>query len=204
MISRRCFCGLVAGVSLLAAPINAQATASPQATLRSTIDRVLAVLRDPASSGPARLQDRRAQVREILLPQFDFPEMAALALGTHWQQRTAAEQQEFIRLFTDLLEKSYSSLLEHHASAVQVVFDQERLNGSVAEVDTRVLSSSQSHPLAITYRLRIVEGKWLVYDVVIDQVGLVRNYRNQFSRRLRTASYAALVQTLESMLRDLG
>lgn len=120
---------LVAGISLLTVPLNAQAAESPQDTLRSTIERVVAVLRDPASQGGARRQERLAKVREIVLPQFAFPEMAEQALGSHWQNRTAVEQQEFVRLFTDLLEKTYSGVLERYATTVQVLFDHERLDG---------------------------------------------------------------------------
>ena len=86
---------------------------------------------------------------------------------------------------------------------MQVLFDHERLDGPVAEVDTRILSSPYEQPLAITYRLRAVARKWLVYDVVIDKVSLVRNYRNQFSRILRTSSFADLVQDVEGTLREL-
>jgi phospholipid transport system substrate-binding protein len=194
---------LVAGVSLLTVPLNAQAAESPQDTLRSTIDQVRAVLRDPASQGDAQRQERLAKVRELVLPQFAFPEMAKQALGAHWQNRTAVEQQEFVRLFTDLLEKIYSGTLERYATTVQVLFDHERLDGPVAEVDTRVLSSPHEQPVAITYRLHAVDGKWLINDVVIDQVSLVRNYRNQFSRILRTSSFADLMQDVEGTLQEL-
>jgi phospholipid transport system substrate-binding protein len=129
--------------------------------------------------------------------------MAQQALGSHWRDRTEAEQQEFVRLFTDLLERTYSDILERYAAEVQVLFAHERIQGSVAEVDTQVRSSPHEQPVAITYRLRDVGGKWLVYDVVIDQVSLVRNYRAQFSRILGTSSFADLVQDLESKLREL-
>lgn len=203
MPSLRSLRWLVAGVGLLTVPLNAQTAESPQDMLRSTIERVVAVLRDPASQGSARRQERLAKVREIVPSQFAFPEMAEQALGSHWQNRTAVEQQEFVLLFTDLLEKTYSGILERCATAVQILFDHERFDGPEAEVNTRVLSSPHEQPLAITYRLRAMDRKWLVYDVVIDQVSLVRNYRNQFSRILRTSSYADLVQDVESKLREL-
>ncbi len=108
-----------------------------------------------------------------------------------------------MRFFTDLLEQAYSGVLERYAAEVQALFDQERVQGSLAEVDTRVLSSPHEQPVAITYRLRDVDGQWLVYDVVIDQVSLVRNYGAQFRRILDSSSFADLVQDLESKLREL-
>src|SRR5881409_1493143 len=191
------------GILLLTVHLSRGAAASPQDTLRSTIARLVMVLRDPALQGEGHRQARVEKVREILRAQFAFLEMAQQALGTHWRDRTEAEQQEFVRLFTDLLEQSYSGILERYAAEVQVLFDQERLQGSEAEVDTRVLSSPHEQPVAITYRLRDVGGTWLVYDVVIDRVSLVRNYGAQFSRILATSSFADLVQDLESKLREL-
>jgi len=193
----------IAGILLLTVHLSIGAAESPQDTLRSTIERLVMVLRDPALQGEGHRQERVEKVREILRPQFAFLEMAQQALGPHWRDRTEAEQREFVRLFTDLLEQAYSGILERYAAEVQVLFDHERIQGSLAEVDTQVLSSPHEQPVAITYRLRDVGGQWLVYDVVIDQVSLVRNYRAQFSRILGTSSFAALVRDLESKLREL-
>ena len=193
----------IVGILLLTVHLGIGAAASPQDTLRSTIERLVIVLRDPALQGDSHRQERVEKVREILRPQFAFLEMAQQALGPHWRDRTEAEQQEFVRLFTDLLEQAYSGILERYAAEVQVLFDHERIQGALAEVDTHVLSSPHEQPVAITYRLRDVGGQWLVYDVVIDQVSLVRNYRAQFSRILGTSSFAGLVQALESKLREL-
>jgi len=193
----------LAGILLLTVHLGIGAAESPQDTLRSTIGRLVIVLRDPALQGDSHRQERVEQVREILRAQFAFPEMAQQALGPRWRDRTEAEQGEFVRLFTALLEQAYSGILERYAAEVQVLFDHERIQGSVAEVDTRVLSSPHEQPVAITYRLQAVGGKWLVYDVVIDRVSLVRNYGAQFTRILGTSSFADLMQDLESKLREL-
>jgi phospholipid transport system substrate-binding protein len=193
----------VTGILLLIVPLSIGAAESPRDTLRSTIERLVMVLRDPTLQGDGRRQERVEKVREIVRPQFAFLEMAQQALGAHWRDRTEAEQREFVRLFTDLLEQAYSGLLERYAAEVQVLFDQERIQGSLAEVDTRVLASPHEQPVAITYRLRDVDGQWLVYDVVIDQVSLVRNYGAQFRRILDTSSFADLAQELKSKLREL-
>jgi len=203
MPTLRSFPWTIAGILLLTAHLDVRAAESPKDTLRSTIERLELVLRDPTFQGNDRRQERREKVRGIVLPQFAFLEMAQQALGSHWRDRTEAEQQEFVRLFTDLLERTYSGILERYAAEVQVLFAHERIQGSVAEVDTQVRSSPHEQPVAITYRLRDVGGKWLVYDVVIDQVSLVRNYGAQFRRMLDTSSFADLVQELKSKLRAL-
>ena len=193
----------VAGILLLTVHLSMGAAASPRDTLRSTIERLIVVLRDPALQGNDRRQERVEKVREIVRPQFAFLEMAQQALGAHWRDCTEAEQREFVRLFTDLLEQAYSDILDRYAAEAQVLFAQERLQGAVAEVDTQVRASPHEQPVAITYRLRDVGGKWLVDDVVIDQVSLVRNYGAQFRRILDTSSFADLAQELKSKLREL-
>jgi phospholipid transport system substrate-binding protein len=192
----------VAGILLLTLQLGVGAAESPRDTLRATIARLILVLRDPALQGQDRRQEREEKVQEIVRPQFAFPVMAQHALGAHWRDCTEAEQQEFVRLFTTLLEQTYSGVLARYAE-VQVLFVQERLQGAVAEVDTQVRASPHEPPVAITYQLRDVDGKWLVDDVVIDEVSLVRNYGAQFGRILRTASFADLVRDLESKLREL-
>jgi phospholipid transport system substrate-binding protein len=191
------------GMLLVTVPLSSGAAESPQDTLRSTIERLVTVLRDPALQGQSHRPERVEKVQEILRAQFAFPEMAHQALGSHWQERTEAEQQEFVRLFTTLLQQSYSGILERYAAEVQVQFDQERIEGDEAEVDTEVRASAHEQPVAIAYRLRDVGGKWLVDDVVIDRVSLVRNYRAQFSRILSNSSFADLVQTMKSKLREI-
>jgi phospholipid transport system substrate-binding protein len=193
----------VAGILLLTVHLGVGAAESPRDTLRATIEQLILVLRDPALQGNAHRQERVDKVLEIVRPQFAFLAMAQHALGAHWRDCTEAEQQEFVRLFTALLEQAYSGILDRYTAEVQVLFAEERLQGAVAEVDTQVRASPHEQPVAVTYRLRDVDGKWLVDDVVIDRVSLVRNYGAQFSRILRTASFADLVQDLESKLREL-
>src|SRR2546429_1155351 len=146
----------IAGILLLTVHLSRGAAASPQDTLRSTIERLVIVLRDPALQGDSHRQERVEKVQEILRAQFAFPEMAQQALGPRWRDRTEAEQREFVRLFTDLLEQSYSGILERYAAEGQVLFDHERIQGALAGGDTHVRPSPPEPPVAITYRLRAV------------------------------------------------
>ena len=194
----------VASVMALAMPLNAWAADSPLAQIRSTTERAIAVLQDPAYQGDAHRQERIAKVREILLPYFDAQEIAKRTLGIYWKDRTDAERQQFTQLFTDLVEKTYSGTLDRYNADVKFFYDQERVDGDYAEVDTHVFDPSQNRAFSISYSLRHTGGRWLIYDIVAENVSLVRNYRNQFSRILSKSSYGDLVQTIQAKLKELS
>jgi phospholipid transport system substrate-binding protein len=194
----------VASSVALMIPLTTWAADSPLAQIRSTTERAIAILRDPAYQGDAHRQERVAKVRAVLLPQFDTQEIAKRTLGIYWKDRTDAERQQFTQLFTDLVEKTYSGTLDRYNAGVQFFYDQERVDGDYAEVDTRVFDPSQNKTFSITYSLRNTGGKWLIYDIVAENVSLVRNYRNQFSRILSKSSYGELVQTIQAKLKELS
>lgn len=195
---------VVASVGLLAVPLSAWAAESPLDMIHSTVDQVIAVLQDPAYQGEAQRNERREKLREIVLPHFDTHGLAQRALGVYWRQRTEEEKREFTHLFTDLVGQFYSTTIDRYATDVQVFYDQERIDGGYAEVDTRVRAPSQAQSIAIDYFLHQVGGEWLIYDVQIDNVSMVRNYRAQFSRILSTSSYADLVQRIHNKLQALN
>lgn len=194
----------VAGSVVLMMPLTTWAADSPLAQVRSTTEQAIAILQDPAYQGDAYRQERIAKVRAVLLPQFDSQEIAKRTLGIYWKDRTDAERQQFTQLFTDLVEKTYSGTLDRYNADVQFFYDQERVDGDYAEVDTRVFEPAQNKTFSITYSLRNTGGKWLVYDIVAENVSLVRNYRNQFNRILSKSSYGELVQTIQAKLKELS
>ncbi|HJY84080.1 MAG TPA: ABC transporter substrate-binding protein [Candidatus Binatia bacterium] len=196
--------GKIASVGMLAWSLNAWAVDSPLALIRSTTEQARAVLQDPAYQGTNHHQARIDKVKEVLLPQFDAPEIAKRTLGTYWRERTEEQKKEFTQLFIQLIEKTYSGALDRYNSAVQFFFDQERVEGDFAEVDTRIFDPAQNKTFAVSYRLHKVNGKWLIYDIVAENVSLVRNYRNQFTRILSKSSYEDLVQTIQSKLKELS
>jgi phospholipid transport system substrate-binding protein len=194
----------VAGISVLALFVHAWATDSPLEQIRSTTVRAIAVLQDPAYQGAARRQERINKVREIVLPQFDAQEIAKRTLGAHWRERTEAQRQEFVQLFTQLVEKTYSGTLDRYTADVQFFFDQERIDADFAEVDSRIFDPTQNKTFSVNYRLHRVNGKWLIYDIVAENVSMVRNYRNQFSRILSKSSYEELLQNIQNKLKELS
>jgi phospholipid transport system substrate-binding protein len=169
----------------------------PTDQLRSRVDRVSGVLEDPALRGDDKSLERRAAIRKIADEIFDFQETAKRSLGRHWEARTPAERQEFVQLFTDLLRRSYFSKVDRGAFH-KIVFRDERLQGDEALVRTAVVLS-QGSEMALDYQLHRDTGdRWKVYDLRIEGVSLVANYRAQFNKIIRTSSYEMLVTKLKS------
>lgn len=194
----------VISIGVLAWSFNAWAADSPLELIRSTTERAMAVLQDPTNQGADHHQARIDKVRDILLPQFDSQEITKRTLGPYWRERTEEQKKEFTDLFTRLVEKTYSSTLDRYNPDVKFFFDQERVEEDFAEVDTRIFDPSQNKTFSVSYRLHEVGGKWLIYDIVAENVSLVRNYRNQFNRILSKSSYEDLVQTIQSKLKALS
>jgi phospholipid transport system substrate-binding protein len=194
----------IVGAAFITMAVNAWARAdSPIETIRTTIQQARAVLEDPNYQGQDHKQQRLAKVKEIVLPQFDSQEVAKRTLSTHWKGLTEQQQQEFVNLFMMLVEKTYSHNLDRYNKNVQFFYDNERIEDKFSEVDTRVLDPVQNRTFSIGYRLHNVNGKWLVYDVVIENVSMVQNYRNQFNRILSKSSYEDLIKTLQNKLQEL-
>jgi phospholipid transport system substrate-binding protein len=185
-------------------PVNAwAATGSPLEMIRATVEQARTVLENPAHQGKEHRQIRLAKLKEIALPHFDSQEIAKRTLGSHWRDRTEEERKEFIQLFTALVEKTYSHSLDRYSRNVQFFYDNERIEDKFAEVDTRILDPSQSKTFSISYRLHKVGEQWLIYDVVIENVSLIRNYRNQFNRILAKSSYDDLLKSIQKKLDQL-
>jgi phospholipid transport system substrate-binding protein len=167
---------------------------APTDQLRGQVDRAIATLEDPALR--QKPDARRAAVRRIAEQVFDFEETARRALGRHWQARTPEERREFVGLFTDLLERTYISRIETY-SGERVVYAGDTVEGEEATVRTRLVTRDGKE-VPIDYRMRRAGDRWLVYDVVIEGVSLVANYRTQFNKIVQTESYESLVQKLRA------
>ena len=188
------------GTPLAAAPARA---AAPLDQLRTQVDRVLKVLDDADLKKEGRAKDRRAAVRKIAAEIFDFAETARRSLGRHWQARTPAERDEFVQLFTDLLERSYISKVElYGGEKIQYVNDTLE-GGDQAKVLTRLLTK-QGGEIPIEYRMHRKGDRWLVYDVIIEGVSLVANYRTQFNKIIQTSSYQELVRKMKTKQEELA
>jgi phospholipid transport system substrate-binding protein len=165
-------------------------------TLRPAIDEVLRVLTDPGLSGTGRKAQRKAAMRAVMERTIDFPDAARRALAVHWAARTPEERTEFVRLFEDLVIASYTTQLDGYG-VERVVFVGESHDEDLVTVHTRA-DSRQRVSVPIDYRMHRREGRWLVYDVLVEGVSLVGNYRAQFNTVIRTQSYAELVHRMKA------
>jgi phospholipid transport system substrate-binding protein len=169
---------------------------APAQELQSRVDRAVQVMNDPAVKGPAHLVERRARVRKIADEIFDFTEMGKRALSVHWQELAHADRERFVRLFSDLLDRAYFEKIDAY-NGEKVTYFTPRVDGSQATVPTRVVTEKGTD-MPVEYRMRQEGGRWLVYDVVIDGVSLVSNYRAQFDRIIRTGSVNELLRRMEA------
>lgn len=167
----------------------------PTDQIKSTVDKALVVLRDPRFKPTAKTKERRAQLKQILFTRFDFTEMAKRSLGANWRRRTAKEQEEFVRLFTDLLERAYADTIESYGDE-KIVYVGERLDGDFADVNSKIFTA-KGEEFSLNYRAHFVGGEWRVYDVVVENISMVNNYRSQFNRVIANSSFEELVRRLK-------
>ena len=186
----------VIGFLVASALVSSSAFAGlPTEQIKSTVDRALVVLKDPRLKPAAKLTERRDQLKQILFARFDFTEMARRALGANWRRRTPQEQEEFVRLFTEVLEHAYAGIIESYTDE-KIVYTVERIDGTYADVGSKILTS-KGEEYSIYYKVHLVSNEWKVYDVVAENISLVNNYRSQFNRVISHQSYEELVRRLK-------
>ncbi|MGH7887769.1 MAG: MlaC/ttg2D family ABC transporter substrate-binding protein [Candidatus Binatia bacterium] len=183
---------LVLSILLLSAAAHA-GLATDQ--IKATVDKALVVLRDPKLKPVAKTKERREQLRQILFTRFDFTEMAKRSLGANWRRRTAPEQEEFVRLFTSVLERAYADIIESY-SEEKIVYINERIDAEYADVNSKIVTD-KGQEYTINYKAHLVGNEWKVYDVVAENISLVNNYRSQFTRVISKDSYEELVRRLK-------
>ena len=183
--------------------VSAWALNSPLDMIRSTTDQALAVLADSPVQGKEQRQQQIERMWEIVLPRFDTEDIAQRSLGTHWQKLTEDQRNELVRLYIQLVKKNYGDTLERYTKDAQFFFDSEDIDGDHAEVHTRIVAPSQEKSFSVVYRLHRKGDEWLIHDVVAENVSLVQNYRNQFSRIIAQSSAAGLIDTLKRKLVEL-
>jgi phospholipid transport system substrate-binding protein len=189
---------LIAGA--VAAPIG------PRDVVQSAVGRVVAALQKDAETmdvSPTKrlgIEQRRTEIRRVAADLFDFDEMSRRVLSRQWARRSADEQAEFTRLFTDLLERAYIGRIEAY-SGEKIVYLGEIVDGPFATVRSKVITRRNTET-PLDYRLHQRDGRWRVYDLLIDNVSFVSTYRSEFSRILQRESYAALVDRLRKQSGD--
>ncbi len=161
--------------------------------MKGTIDEVLKIVQDKELKQPGKAEERRQRLEQVVGDRFDYQEMSRRSLGAPWNTVSDKDKEEFVALFRTLLINSYADKIETY-SGEGVQYLNERTEKDYAEVRTKVLTGKVEIPL--DYRLINKGADWRVYDVVVDGVSLVNNYRGQFSKILRTSTFADLVDQL--------
>jgi phospholipid transport system substrate-binding protein len=185
---------IVVGLVISAATLSLAAE-SPTDVVRTTINEVIRILNDDSMKAPAKLQPRRRMLEQVIAQRFDYAEMSKRALAANWTPLTNEQRDEFVDLFKAFLSDRYASKIEGY-SGEQVEYLSERLDGQYAEVRTKLVSSKVEIPM--DYRLINKAGRWYAYDIVVDGVSLVKNYRSQFTSIIRSYSYDELVHRLRN------
>ena len=200
MMGREKLCGrtiVMAGAMaalLLALPASVLAGEATD-RVRDELSRITAIVKDPAQQGPAKEDERKARIKELILRWFDVKEMARRSLAAHWAKRSEEERQDFAELFGDLFVESYTRLVVDHLGDQRVIYLPESVDGGVATVQTKFLSK-RDEPSFVDFAMFRRDGIWAAYDVVIDEVSIVKTYRTQFNKIIQTQSYEALVKKM--------
>jgi len=183
---------LLTAAALTASPARA---GLPTDQIKATVDKAQVVLKDPRLKPATKQSERREQLKQVLFSRFNFAEMAKRSLGANWTRRTPQEQEEFVRLFTEVLERAYADIIESYIDE-KIVYLAEKVDSGYADVNSKIVTN-KGEEYSINYRAQLVGNEWKVYDVVAENISLVNNYRSQFNRVIAKSSYEELVRRLK-------
>ncbi len=167
--------------------------------VKKTVDEVVKIVSDKELKKYP--QKRRLALKKAIDVIFDYSEMSKRSLGRHWNERTPAEKKHFVELFATLLENSYADKIESYNNE-KIEYIKEEGDNSYSEVRSRILTPSRDY-FSLDYRLMNENGTWMVYDVVIEGVSLVSNYRSQFNNIISESGYGELLKKLENRSEDI-
>jgi phospholipid transport system substrate-binding protein len=182
---------------LLLGGVSSASAGVPTETVRDYTDAVVRVLEDPSLKPEDRRAERRAAVRKIAIDIFDVQETARRALGQHWQQRSPQERDEFVQLFADLLERTYINKIDLFGGE-KLRFTEEKIDGEHAVVRGKVITKQGTEVPVEARMINRSGNRWQIYDIVIENISLVGNYRSQFDRIIRSSSYGELAKRLRT------
>jgi phospholipid transport system substrate-binding protein len=198
------FFALVGGLAMLIGAVRisertAFADTGATEVTRTMVDQSLHILRDTATPLP----QRRRQLREVIEPSFDFTEMSRSALGFHWRSLSPQQRAEFTKLFTAFIEDAYLSKIQDY-SGQQVAFLKETtLDPGYVQVETKIVQGGKN-PIPVNYLLESKDSTWKIYDVTVDNISIINNYRNQFNRVLNQQGFDKLMADLRVKQQELA
>ncbi len=172
-------------------------------SLKGTLDRIIEVLNDPSLKTPAKENERRNTLLKLVKERFDEEAFARRALGAHWRKRTKEEKQEFVKIFSDLLERTYLKKIDAYLekadnfSGKNILYLNETVKGRYVVLETKVITNKDTQ-IPIHYLFKNKQGNWLACDIAIEGVSLVKNYRAQFKEIIASSSFKELIAKLKS------
>jgi|SRR5208283_1997491 len=188
------FCVLI--IFVLSIPVYAGV---PMTTVEASVNRVLDVLRDAKLKSPAAKEIKKEKLRIIYKDMFDEIEFSKRTLTRNWNKFSPAERVEFVKLFEQILEKSYIDKILDYSNEKVDFYKESMLSDNQAEIQTKIITSSKEIP--IFYRMILKDSKWKVYDVVVENVSLVQNYRTQFNDILGKNTPEQLLEILRKKVK---
>ncbi|MDP2852989.1 MAG: ABC transporter substrate-binding protein [Smithellaceae bacterium] len=183
-------------IFILSVPVYAGA---PMTVVETTVNRVLDVLRDPSLKSPAAKETKTEKLRVIYKDMFDEMEFSKRTLTRNWNKFTPAQRKEFVDLFERVMEKTYIDKILDYSSEKIVFYKETMVSENQAEIQSKIITSSKEIP--IFYRMILKDGKWKVYDVVVENVSLVQNYRTQFNEILAGNTPEQLLEILRKKVK---
>jgi phospholipid transport system substrate-binding protein len=185
-------------VAQAASPVPAWGMTTPLETVNQVINKTLPVLRDKRTPLP----QRRRQLRGLLEQHFDFSDMARIALGYHWRQIGPSQRAQFTQLFTAFIENAYLSKIQDYSGQDVAVLGENSEGEGFARVRSQIVQPGKQ-PIKVDYLLRDLDGDWKIYDVTVDAISIVANYRNQFNRVINDKGFDKLMADMRSKQQQL-
>ena len=182
--------------TMIAFPLGGNAETSPSQIVEESVNEILDLLRDQTLDQT----DRRAKIRATIKTRFDFEAMSQRTLATNWRKATEQEREQFIDLFSQLIENTYIGKIEAYTDE-KIEYPGEKIKGSKAIVETLIIAASADIP--VDYRLYKKGDTWLVYDVIIEGVSLVSNYRSSYQEIVKKEGFNGLLAKMQEKLDEL-
>jgi phospholipid transport system substrate-binding protein len=192
---KRLFLILAVGITLTAANM-ASADASPTASIRGSVDGIIALLRDKDLDQTTR----RGKIREVISARFDFRAMSQRTLATNWKKASKEQKQEFVQLFSKLIENTYIGRIEAYTDE-KVDYPGEKVKGKKAVVETLILTASADIP--VNYKVYLKNDEWRVYDVIIEGISLISNYRSSYQEIVNKEGFDGLITRMKDKIKEL-
>jgi phospholipid transport system substrate-binding protein len=190
---------MLAVLAMIALAIPARAAQDPMEVIKALVNPAVQILADKASP----LKDRQTKLRDLVNGNFDFTAMSRSALGIHWKDLNDQQKKDFTDTFTAFLQDSYLSRIEDYSGQQVNFLGESQTDSDHTEVKTTIDQTGGKAPIQLNYMLRQDNGKWLIYDVTVDNISIAANYRNQFNRVMNNKGFDTLLADLKQKQQGL-